>query len=346
MLLQEIIQHLRESGIEVTFQGNEQTEIEQVSSLVNATDRSISFFSDRKRLPELQKTQAAAVIVNQEFAEACPKNGLIVQNPYHVYALVAQLLNPPEQFPVGIHPTAIVDDSAQIGENVVIMGHAVIGKECQIGDNTVIMAGTVIGDYSTIGHDCRIAPNVVIMHDCHLGNNTTIEAGTVIGGDGFGWANHQGKWIKIPQIGRVIIGSYVSVGNNCAIDRGAIEDTIIEDHCIIDNLVQIAHNVHIGRGSAIAGQAGFAGSTILGKNCTVAGQAGFAGHLTVTDKTHIMAKAGVTHDLNEPGAYAGFPAISASEWHKQSVRSRQLDKMARKMKELERELAEIKDLAN
>lgn len=346
MLLQEIILHLHESGIEVSFQGDEQTEIEQVSSLVKANNRTISFFSDRKRLPELKKTQAAAVIVNQEFAESCPKNSLVVQNPYHAYALVAQLLNPPEQFPVGVHPTAIVDDSAKIGENVVIMGHAVIGKECEIGNNTVIMAGTVIGNNSSIGHDCRIAPNVVIMHDCHLGNYTTIEAGTVIGGDGFGWANHQGKWIKIPQVGRVMIGNHVSIGNNCTIDRGAIEDTIIEDHCIIDNLVQVAHNVHIGRGSAVAGQAGFAGSTILGKNCTVAGQAGFAGHLTVADQTHIMAKAGVTHDLNKPDAYAGFPAIPAGEWHKQSVRSRQLDKMARKIKELEKELQEIKGLAD
>lgn len=343
MQLQAIIRYLNDADIAVEVQGDSEIEICQVSSLANACEGNISFLSDKKRINELETTRASVVIVQRTYAEKCKHTCLIVDNPYYVYAKVAQLLNPQPQYAPNIHASASVDSTATIGDDVSIQANVVIEGEVIIGDSTVIMAGAYIGKGVRIGIGCRIAPNVVIMDECQIGCDTTIEAGAIIGGDGFGWANHNGEWIKIPQIGRVIIGDRVSIGNNTTIDRGAIEDTVIGDNCIIDNLVQIGHNVQIGKGSAIAGQAGLAGSTIIGQYCTIAGQAGFAGHISITDGTHIMAKAGVTHSLNEPGAYAGFPAVPAADWQKNSVRSRQLDKMAQKIKSLEKELQLLKD---
>ncbi|MDX1348248.1 MAG: UDP-3-O-(3-hydroxymyristoyl)glucosamine N-acyltransferase [Thiomicrorhabdus chilensis] len=343
MHLSTLIEYLESAGISIDLKGSADVEILQVSSLLKAKKGNISFLSDSKRIKELDACQASAVILKAQHAASCQQTCLIVENPYFVYAMVAQLLNPVPQYEPGAARSAMVSASAKIGQGVSIGEQVFIGDDVHIGDSTVIRPGCVIEAGVHIGEGCHIAPNVVIMHDCSIGNQTTIEAGTVIGGDGFGWANHQGKWIKIPQIGKVRIGSGVSIGNNCTIDRGAIEDTIIEDGCIIDNLVQIAHNVQLGEACAIAGQAGFAGSTQLGQHCTVAGQAGFAGHLKVADNSHVLAKAGVTHNLTQPGIYAGFPAIEVGEWQRNSVRSRQLDKMAKQIKALQKELNTLQE---
>lgn len=343
MHLRTLIKHLESSGISIDLKGSADIEITQVSSLLKAGKGEISFLSDSKRISELESCQASAIILKAEHSGVCQQTCLIVENPYFVYAVAAQYLNPMTEYAPGIAQSAVISSSAKIGQGVAIGEHVFIGDDVIIGDSTVIRPGCVIEAGVEIGERCHFAPNVVVMQNCLIGNQTTIEAGTVIGGDGFGWANHQGKWIKIPQIGKVRIGNDVSIGNNCTIDRGAIEDTIIEDGCIIDNLVQIAHNVHVGESCAIAGQAGFAGSTQLGKHCTVAGQAGFAGHLKVTDHTHVLAKAGVTHHLTKSGVYAGFPAIEVGEWQRNSVRSRQLDKMAKQIKALQKELQTLQE---
>ena len=343
MQLSTIVDHLRSLDIEVEVLGDTSQDIEQIASLLSAKACNISFLSDKKRLNELVETDAGAVLVKTEHADSTQKTRLVVNDPYYAYALVAQLLNPVHQEPAGINAGAVIAESATLSDDVSIQAGVVVGDHAHVGRNTLIMQGVVVGRDVQIGEECRIAPNVVIMHNCTIGNGVTIEAGSVIGGDGFGWANHQGSWVKVPQIGRVIIGDNVSIGNNCTIDRGAIEDTIIEPGCIIDNLVHIAHNVRIGQNSAIAGQVGFAGSTSLGKNCTVAGQAGFAGHLEITDQVHILAKAGVTHNLLQAGAYAGFPAVNASDWQKNSVRARNLDKMAKQIKTLEKQLLELQE---
>jgi len=338
MQLTSIVDYLNSAGIETNVIGDVDLDIHQIASLLSAQSTNISFLSDKKRLSELTQTQAGAVLIKDEHSSSTQSTKVIVNDPYYAYALVAQLLNPLPKEPVGISSDATVSDSAVLGKDVSILASAVVSEGVQIGANSVIMQGAVIGRNVQIGKDCRIAPNAVIMHNCFIGDNVTIEAGSVIGGDGFGWANHKGAWSKVPQIGRVLIGDRVSIGNNCTIDRGAIDDTIIEDGCIIDNLVHIAHNVKIGENSAIAGQVGFAGSTSMGKNCTVAGQAGFAGHLDITDQVHVLAKAGVTHNLSEAGIYAGFPAINASDWQRNSVRARNLDKMAKQIKILEKQL--------
>ncbi len=338
MLLCDIVSYLQKEGVEVELIGSEEgVDILQVAALNCANATQISFLNDKKYLSNLKETHAGAVILKRDYQSQCPVPMLLVDNPYYVYALVAQLLNP-VQFSYQVHPDSSIDPLANIAQNVGVMAQAVIAEGASIDEGTSIGRGAVIEENVSIGKNCLIGANVVIRHGCLIGDEVIIEAGSVIGGDGFGWANHNGEWIKIPQIGRVVIGCRVSIGNNVCIDRGAIDDTVIEDNCIIDNMVHIAHNVHIGQGSAIAGQTGFAGSTILGKNCTVAGQVGFSGHITIGDGVHFLAKSGVTHNIETPGTYSGFPAIPVSEWQKNSIRARNLDKMAKQIKQLQKQL--------
>jgi len=339
--LKQIIQHLNKQGISVDLLGDDTIEISQVSGLDIAKKGEISFLTDKKYLSHLETSSASAVLISKVNSGEYPFTQVIVENPYYVYALVAQLLNPFKVADGQIHSSAVVSSSTHLGINSSVEANVVIEDDVTIGSDSIISAGSVIESSVTIGKNCRIEPNVTIYNNCVIGDNVIIKAGAVIGGDGFGWANNKGQWVKIPQIGRVIIGNNVSIGSNVTIDRGAIENTIIEDNCIIDNQVHLGHNVVIGSGSAIVAQAGFAGSTLLGKNCTVAGQVGFGGHLAVADNCHFAARAGVTHDINEPGAYAGFPAIKAIEWQKNNVRSRQLDKMAKQIKQLEKKLESL-----
>ena len=344
MILKAILDLLDAKDVVYEFEGDEQVEIHQVAGLDLAQSNNLSFLTDNKYRSFLETTQAGAVILPQNLAgNAYPFSVIFTENPYYAYALVAQLLNPRASLPKGVHPSASIDPTSQLDASVNVAPNVTIMANVNIGAGTQISAGSVIEDNVVIGENCWIGPNVTLHHDCKLGDQVIIEAGTVIGGDGFGWANHQGEWVKIPQIGRVIIGNRVSIGNQVAIDRGALQNTVIEDNCIIDNLVHIAHNVVIGSGSAIAGQVGFAGSTTLGKHCTVAGQAGFAGHIEITDHAHFMAKAGVTHDIKEPGAYSGFPAVKATDWQKNSVRIRQLDKLAKQVKQLQKQIDALSD---
>ena len=346
MQLDKIVEHLNSNGIDADVIGDLSIDIQQIASLLSADSMQISFLSDKRRLAELKVTQAGAVLIQSEYIDYASGTKIVVNDPYYAYALVAQLLNPLHIESQGVDASAVVAESVNLAESVSVLAQAVLAEGATVGAHTLIMQGAFVGRNVQIGQRCRIAPNVVIMQDCVIGDDVTIEAGSVIGGDGFGWANHKGSWIKVPQIGRVVIGDRVSIGNNCTIDRGAIEDTIIQDGCIIDNLVHIAHNVVLGEGCAIAGQVGFAGSTTIGKHCTIAGQAGFAGHLEITDQVHILAKAGVTHNLSKAGVYAGFPAVNASDWQKNSVRSRNLDKMAKQIKSLEKALQAIQETHN
>ncbi|VAW49411.1 UDP-3-O-[3-hydroxymyristoyl] glucosamine N-acyltransferase [hydrothermal vent metagenome] len=340
MLLRDIVSHLQQLDVNVDLVGSNSGDIQQVAGLDSANAQQISFLNDKKYLSALEGTKAGAVILESTCQDGCKVPMLVVKNPYYVYALVAQLLNPTKN--TGQHHLdASIDETAQLGSDVTVMAQAVIQKEVSIESHSVISSGAVIEEGVSIGRNCLIGANVVIRHACIIGNNVIVEAGAIIGGDGFGWANHEGKWVKIPQIGRVVIGDDVSIGNNVCIDRGAIEDTVIEDNCIIDNMVHIAHNVKIGQGSAIAGQTGFAGSTTLGKYCTVAGQVGFTGHIAIADNSHFLAKAGVTHSLKKSGVYAGFPAIPVSDWQKNSIRARHLDKMAKQIKALQKQVEQL-----
>lgn len=341
MKLKNIVNYLIEEGIDVELKGEESIHIDQVSGLVEAQSNHISFFSDPKRSHELEKTSAGAVLIHPKFESSVNTACLLVKNPYFAFAKVSQLLNP-EPFSTGIHASAVVDESAKISKTAWIGENVVIGKDVSIGEYCYIGSGSVVLDCSIIGKKTRLTANVTVMHNCVIGDEVYLDPGCVIGGQGFGFANEQGEWHKIPQIGRVVIGDRVFVGANANIHRGAINDTVIESNCIIDSLVHIAHNVSLGYGTAIASQVGFAGSTTVGKHCIFAGQAGVNGHISIADNAYFSAKSGVTHTIKQSGSYSGFPAIPTPEWQKNIVRAKGLNKMAQKIKLLEKELQELK----
>ncbi|GAB6034621.1 UDP-3-O-(3-hydroxymyristoyl)glucosamine N-acyltransferase [Galenea microaerophila] len=344
MKLSQIIKELEARGVEVKLfpetESSNDIEIEQVAPLDEAGPQHITFFNNPKLKSQLGNTNAGAVLL-REPEEGLSSVQLLVQDPYYAYAIVAQLLNPLPAIKPGIHPKAEVNGGAMVDPSSQISAFVTIEKGAQIAAHCVIGEGAFIGRNVQIGEGCRIGPNVVIHHDCILGDQVIIKAGAVIGGDGFGWAPHQGRWEKIPQLGRVVIGNRVSIGNNVTIDRGALKDTQIGDDCIIDNLVHLAHNVQLGAGTAVVAQTGISGSTTIGKQNIIAGQVGFAGHIETADGCQFMAKSGVTHSIKQPGSYSGFPAQPTAEWQKNTVRSRQLDKMAKQLKMLQKQLAEL-----
>ncbi|WP_319379716.1 UDP-3-O-(3-hydroxymyristoyl)glucosamine N-acyltransferase [Thiomicrorhabdus sp.] len=343
MTLIELVRFLESKEIKLVFHGDSDTRIHQVAPLDKATAGSLTFLNDKKYLDSLESTQASVVILSPQFASMAKAATIAVDNPYYVYALSAQFLYPRIQTPVGVHPTAQIDESATLGDQVRIGPNVIVGAGVNLGADCDIQSGTVIAQGVRIGRGCYIGKNVVIENDCIIGDECIIKSGAVIGGEGFGWAKEGRQWHRIPQIGRVVLGNRVSIGNNSTIDRGAIEDTVLADNCIIDNLVHVGHNCYLGEASAVAALSGFAGTSKIGANCTVAGQVGFAGHLTVCDNAHFMAKSGVTSDITKPGAYSGFPVTDAREWQRNGARARHLDSMFKELKALKKELQALKN---
>ena len=330
--LAEIAQHL---GAELRGDGS--VTIRGVGSLLQAGADQVSFLANSGYQSQLKDTGAAAVIITESLADQVPCAALIVKDPYLCFARTTQIFdNRPLRAPE-VHPSAFVDESARLGADVYIGPKAVIGPRVVVGDRTEVGAGTVIGDDSQIGSDCVLNANITIYHGVTIGNHVRVQSGTVIGGDGFGYAPNKGKWERIAQLGGVQIGNYVEIGANTCIDRGALGDTIIEDHVILDNLIQIAHNVKVGEGTAMAGCVGIAGSTEIGRNCTLAGGVGLAGHLKLTDGVHISGMTLVTNSILEPGAYAsGTSHMPVHEWRRSAARFKQLDSMAKRLQKLEK----------
>jgi UDP-3-O-[3-hydroxymyristoyl] glucosamine N-acyltransferase len=274
-------------------------------------------------------------------ATALPR--IVCDNPYACYAKTTSLLNPLVKPLPGIHPTAVVGEGARIAPSASIGPYAVLGEAVLIGAGAVVGAGCHIGDRVTIGDETRIYPNVVIYHDCHLGQRGIIHSGAVIGADGFGLANEQGRWLKIQQIGRVLIGDDVEIGANTTIDRGALDDTVIEEGVKLDNQIQIAHNVHIGAHTAMAGCVGVAGSTRIGRHCTVAGSAMIIGHLEIADHVNISVGTLVTKSISEPGTYtSSIPCLPHREWLKNAAQLHHLTELAERVKLLEQKISEGK----
>ena len=310
--------------------------IERVAMLEDAGPAEIAFVADDRHRAQLATTSAGAVILDLRSANQFTGNMLLTRNPRLCYARVAALLCP-EALPVaGIHasavvePGAVVDPSATVGPNVVVEAGARIGAKVVIG------AGGYIGVDAVVGTGTRLHPHVYVGPHCELGTGCIVHAGAVIGSDGFGFAQEDARWEKIPQLGRVVIGNDVEIGANTTIDRGTIGDTRIGRGVKLDNLIQIAHNVQIGEDTAIAACVGIAGSTRIGKRCTIAGQVGINGHIEIADDVHITGATVVTHTIREPGTYSsGSPLETYQSWLKNAVRMRQLDDMARRLKKLE-----------
>ncbi|MEH6528824.1 MAG: UDP-3-O-(3-hydroxymyristoyl)glucosamine N-acyltransferase [Porticoccus sp.] len=321
------------------LQGDADCQIAGLNTLREAGPSELTFLSNQAYRQYLAETVAGAVILDADSASEYPGNRLVMDNPYLGYALASAMFDTSPVPQLGIHPSAVVAASTRIGDNVSVGPNAVLGENVVIGAGSLIGAGVVIGDGSVIGDNCRISANVSIYHGVTIGDQVTIHSGAVIGADGFGFAHSQGRWVKIYQLGGVVIGSRVEIGACTTIDRGALDDTVIEDGVIFDNHVQIAHNVHVGENTAMAGCSGISGSTVVGKNCIFAGQSGVVGHVTLCDGVHLTGGTIVTKSLTEPGSYSSGTAFSKSDdWRKNAVRFNQLDDLARRLRQLEKKL--------
>lgn len=319
------------------LRGDGSTEITGVNTLKDAAATEIGFLANASYRPQLADTHAAAVIVSPDVADDVPCAALVLDNPYLGFALVTQMFDNRPQGSAGIHPSAVIADTAVIGNNVSIGANVVIGEHCHIGDDCEIGTGTVMNAHCVVGQGCLLNANVTLYHNVVMGDRVRIQSGAVIGGDGFGFAPANGKWTRIAQLGGVKIGNDVEIGANTCIDRGALGNTVIGDNVIIDNLIQIAHNVQIGDGSALAGNVGIAGSATIGKNCTVAGGAGISGHITLCDGVHVAAMALISKSITEPGAYgSGTAQMPFNEWRRAATRFRQLDSIAKRLQQLEK----------
>lgn len=317
--------------------------IEQVATLEQAQAQHISFLTNRKYQSQLASTQAGALILGRADADTSNLPRIIADNPYAYFARVSALLNPLPQPPVGIHPAAHVSDAATVHPTVSIAATAVVEAGAVIGAHSVIGAGCYIGANVVIGENVLLYPRVVVYHDCVIGDRLIAHAGAVIGSDGFGIAPDAGRWLKIPQIGRVVIGDDVEIGANTTIDRGALDDTVIEEGVKLDNLIQIAHNVRIGAHTAMAASSAVAGSTSIGQHCRIGGCVGIVGHLQIADHVEIAAFTLVSKSIKKSDAYAGvFPFSTNDEWRKNAVHIRHLDDLAKKIKALEQEVLSLK----
>ena len=305
MTLQEIAEF-------IGLNNQDEIEITGLNTLLDSNENQLTFLENKKYINDLKNTKAAAVLVTSENANEVPVGtiALICDEPYLNLAKVSKLFAP--------NVVEMDGEKPLIGGGTKVMPNVYIGKDSVIGSDCTIMAGAFIGDNVKIGNNTIIYPNVTIYRDCTIGNDCIIHAGTVIGSDGFGFANTKdGKYIKIYQNGNVAIGNDVETGANCAIDRAVFNSTIIEDGVRIDNLVHIAHNCKIGRGSILVGQVGLAGSTILNAYVVMGGQSAAAGHLEIAPFTTIAARGGVTKSITEPKkSWAGFPLFEHREWLK------------------------------
>ncbi|TXI76029.1 MAG: UDP-3-O-(3-hydroxymyristoyl)glucosamine N-acyltransferase [Dokdonella sp.] len=318
-------------------QGDGDVVVSQVGSLLSAGAGQIAFLANPKYRGQLQQTRAAAVIVPPQFAAETSLPCIVYANAYAYYARVVALLNPAPQRPRGVHPRAVVHSpvpaSASIAENVVV------GAGVSLGENVVLYPGCVIGDGVVIGDETRIYPNVVVYHDCLIGKRVIVHSGAVIGADGFGFAKDGERWLKIPQIGRVILGDDVEVGANTSIDRGALDDTVIADGVKLDNQIQIAHNCQVGENAAMAGCVGIAGSTRIGRRCTIGGAGMISGHLEIGDDVHVSGGTLVGKSLSQPGQYTGvFPLVRHREWLRNAPYIKRLATLAERVAELEKKL--------
>lgn len=319
--------------------GDASIEVSRVANLETAGSGEISFLSDSKYQSFLAQTAASAVLVKAADLSVCQTNALVVKDPYVGFARVAQLLDSTPQPAVDIHPTAVIAADVQLGQNVAIGPHAVIESGVVLGDDVAIGPGCFVGKNSRLGKGSRLWANVTIYHNVEIGDACLIQSGTVIGADGFGYANERGEWIKIPQVGKVILGNRVEIGASTTIDRGAIDDTIIADNVIIDNQCQIAHNVEVGYGTAIAGGTVIAGSAKIGKYCIIGGAAVINGHIQVCDQATITGMAMVMRSISEPGIYSsGVPAQSNKEWRKMAARVLHIDEMHKRLNQLEKRI--------
>ena len=320
-----------------TVVGDASLRVHRVATLAAAGEGDIAFLANPRYQDQLAASRATAVIVAPGAAGGSALPKLVSANPYATYARVAARLHPAPLPTPGIDPTAVVAPDARIAPSASIGPRAVIGAAAIVGPDAVVGAGSVIGAQVSIGAGALLHANVTVYDRCVIGPRTLVHSGAVIGADGFGMAEENGRWLRIPQIGRVVIGADCEVGANTTIDRGALDDTVIEDDVKLDNQIQIAHNCRIGRHTAIAGCVGIAGSTTIGRNCKLGGAAMVVGHIDIADGAVVSAGTLVFASITAPGVYTGvFPALPHAEWRRVAAQLRGLERLGRRVRALER----------
>ncbi len=310
--------------------GDPEVVITEVAGLDNANKNSISFLANDKYKPLLKNTNAGAVILRPDDLKDCQSSALITEDPYLIFARISSYFEKSRDFQEGCHPSAVVEDTAEVPSTCSIQAGAYIGKGVTLGDSVFIGSNSVVAANCTIGSDSWLDPGVMILNESSVGDRAIIHSGTVIGADGFGFSeDEESNWVKVPQTGSVVIGKDVEIGANTTIDRGTISDTIIENGVKLDNLIQIAHNVVIGEHTAIVANTAIAGSSIIGKHCRISGQVGITGHVEIADHTTITARTSVMKSIKKSGVYSSslFPHQETSKWQKNVAIFRNLPKL-------------------
>jgi len=316
--------------------------VEHLAPLDKAQAGDLCFLNNAKYRKFVEETKASAVILAENtIPREFKTNLLVVDNPHVIYAHIANLFYPPNNDKQGVATSAVISDQAEIDPTAWIGENSVIGEGVIIGSGSFIGPGCVIGDNVTIGSSCKLFANITICHHVKMGDRVMIHPGAVVGGDGFGFALDDGRWIKIPQIGRVIIEDDVEIGSNTTIDRGALEDTVIGKGVKLDNQIQIGHNVLIGEHTIIASCTAIAGSAKIGKHCQIGGCVGVVGHLEITDNVSLAGRAHVTQSIPKAGVYAsGVPLQPIEKWRRNYARFKQLDDIMKRLKIIENQLGE------
>jgi len=328
------------------IEGDPDVVVNTVAKIEEGHEGALSFLANPKYEHYIYSTKSSVVLVNKSFVPSSKVEATLikVENAYEAFASLLQLVDQSRPRKKGIHPTAIIEPSAKIGEGAYIGAYTYIGENCILGDNCSVYPHVYIGDNSKVGNGCTLNPGVTIYHECILGEGVTIHAGTVIGSDGFGFApQSENEFMKIPQIGNVVIEDHVEIGANAAIDRATMGSTIIRKGVKLDNLIQIAHNVEIGENTVMAAQTGISGSSKVGKNCMFGGQVGIAGHIKIADGTKIGAQSGIPGDVKkENSILLGYPAIDHRDFLRCSVVFRKLPELRIRVDALEKGIESLK----
>jgi UDP-3-O-[3-hydroxymyristoyl] glucosamine N-acyltransferase len=310
----------------LTLRGEPSLTVRSVATLSRANSGALSFLANSRYRRQLESTRATAVILSAEDEAHCPVAALIDPNPYLAYARIASLMHP-EMIPEpGIHPSAVVADGAQIASSASIGPLAVIEVGARIGERVLVGPGCIVQKGASVGADSALRSRVNLYPGVTLGKRCILHAGAVVGADGFGFAPNEGTWAKVPQVGSVRIGDDVEIGANTTIDRGAIDDTVVENGVKLDNQIQVGHNVIIGAHTAIAACTGISGSTVIGQRCMIGGMVGFAGHLTIADDVVVTGCSLVSASIKKPGSYSsGMPTVETRLWRRMVAHLRRLD---------------------
>jgi UDP-3-O-[3-hydroxymyristoyl] glucosamine N-acyltransferase len=302
-------------GLEL--RGDPALRVSRVATLASAQEGAVSFLANSRLRKHLRSSRATAIVVDPHDLDACPAAALIGPNPHLGFARIATLLHPAPTSPPGIHPSAVVSDGAHVPASAAVGPLCVIGTGAALGERVELGAGCIVQEGVRIGADTRLMPRVTLYPRVRIGERCLLHTGVVIGADGFGFASDAGTWVKVPQVGSVSLGDDVEIGANTTVDRGAIEDTVIEDGVKLDNQIQVGHNVVIGAHTAIAACTGISGSTILGKRCMIGGMVGFAGHLTIADDVVVTGCSLVSASIRRAGSYSsGMPTVETRAWRR------------------------------